>query len=237
MTLLGDELRRHFDTAISIADYTDGEREGLTEPLPALAGFGLEDSGLRPFCDFAIERLLAWAHDPKTEPRTTCLALVLVSGFEWLMQHPDATAAEFDEFKRSTPINAEFVREMRRRARGRAVTSPPTGRQDPEHVAVIREYLADHLRAESADPHLPGTSAPLKQAADEVELLPLTDPLLCGLTAQATPRGDDLDDFYWGPGWSLISKFDPRTTSLRSLLGAIFEWNHDDEIVELDESI
>jgi hypothetical protein len=116
------------------------------------------------------------------------------------------------------------------------VTSPTTGRHDPEQVAVIRAYLADHLRAESADPHLPGTSAPLNHAADEVELLPLTDPLLCGLTAQATRRGDDLDDFYWGPGWShCIPRFDPHTTSLRSLLGAIFEWNHDDEIAELDE--
>lgn len=112
---------------------------------------------------------------------------------------------------------------------------PPTDReQDPELVAVIREYLADHLRAESADPHLPGTSAPLKHAAGEAELLSLTDPLLCGLTAQATRHGHHLDDFVFGPGWShCIPRFDPRTTSLRELLGAIFEWNHDDEVADL----
>jgi hypothetical protein len=107
---------------------------------------------------------------------------------------------------------------------------------DENDVAALRACLAEQLRTRALNPRIPGTAAPLKQAADYVECLALDHGPLVALTASETRAGTDgFDTFDLGPGWLLIGRYDPRTTSLRQLILGIIETNLEDELAELDD--
>ena len=102
---------------------------------------------------------------------------------------------------------------------------------DENDVAALRGALADHLRAE-ARYRLTG---PLKDAADYGSCLPLDNGLLVDMTASETRHGaDGIDTFDLGLGWLLVSRYDPRTTSIEELIRGIIEANVGDEAAELD---